>query len=361
MRRDAWLVAAVAALALFGVVVQMRISGSVCGGTAPWAMAAGASVFVVATWWCGGGRLGRFLSGRGAWLAWAAAAGAMAALLVFGRRYRGGLYLPGLVNPSELVKLMAVFFAAGMLSGDANGRTAGGGFGGVARMSLGFGALFALAAAAGDFGLVAQLAFMCCGILFAASWTWGAASIAAVAAAVWTVMACPFGHFATRLEVWRDPFADPTGTGWQTLQAMTAVFTGCWRGVGFGMGGVEAVPIVETDFVYAAIAEDLGLVGCALAVGVWLFVLWRGLVAARRRAEDSRVEALVAAGICVSLGVQIAMNVGGVLNALPMTGIPLPLISRGGTSLVATLAMCGVLAGVSSRKQTIEKTKRSKT
>ncbi len=357
MRRDAWLVAAVAALTLFGAVVQMRISGSVHGGTAPWAMATGTLAFAVATWWCGGGRLGRFLSGWGAWLAWGVAAGAMVALLVFGRRYRGGIYLPGLVNPSELVKLLAVLFAAGMLSRGQQG----GGFAGMARLSLGFGVLFALAAAAGDFGLVAQLAFMCCGLLFAASWVWGTAAVVGAVAAVWAAMACPFGHFTTRLEVWRDPFADPTGAGWQTLQAMTAVLTGGWRGAGFGMGGVEAVPIVETDFVYAAIAEDLGLVGCALVVGAWLFVLWRGMAAARRRVEDSRAEALVAAGMCISLGVQIVMNVGGVLNALPMTGIPLPLISRGGTSLVATLAMCGVLAGVSARRQMLEKTTRRKT
>ena len=135
------------------------------------------------------------------------------------------------------------------------------------------------------------------------------------------------------------------------MQGIAALVTGGLTGRGFGLGDVQNVPIVASDFVYAAVAEDTGLFGCVMLLATWLFVFLRGLRTAMRHAADGALaEALLAAGIVSSLAVQTMLNVAGVLNALPMTGITLPLISHGGSSQATTLVMCGVLIGLSGRR-----------
>ena len=337
MRRDWWMCAAVLALAVFGVLLQVRLAGSVPAlqGLSP--LLTGLVVGVAAAVACGGGRAGRFLEGKGKWVAFGVAAALLLALLVLGRRYRGGLYLPGRINPSELVKLCLAAFLAGWMG--MPGRAVKG-------LSL-CGILFLMVAGTGDFGLLAQLAITVAAVLWAASWMWGGLAFLLLAGGMAFVAAHPSGHLATRFAVWRDPFGDVTGAGWQTLQGLTAILSGGMTGAGFGMGDVQSVPIVESDFVYAALAEDLGLAGCLVVLALWAFVFVRGIMAAARRAESAPVEALLATGIVASLAVQLILNVAGVLNALPMTGITLPLISLGGSSQVTVLVMCGVLVGVS--------------
>ena len=297
---------------------------------------------------CAGGRAERALRAWGPWIAWGGAFALMAALLVFGRRYRGGLYLPGRLNPSELVKFCLVVFAAGWLSRGKKGALASKDV--LACCGL-VGVIGGEIALAGDFGLLAQLVLTLSAMLFAASWGWGAAAFGVIGLGFAAVAAHPMGHLATRFAVWRDPLEDATGAGWQTLQGLVAVVSGGVTGTGFGMGEANAVPIVSSDFVYAALAEDLGVVGCALVLLAWGVVGVRGLIAAGRCAEsDERGEALLATGIVASLAVQVVLNVAGVINALPMTGITLPLISHGGSSLAVTLVLCGVLLGVSSHR-----------
>ena len=340
MRRDWWMCAAVLVLAVFGVLLQVRLAGSVpeLQGLSP--LFTGLVAGVTAAVACGGGRVGRFLEGKGKWVAFGVAAALLLALLAFGRRYRGGLYLPGRINPSELVKLCLAAFLAGWMG--MPGRTVRG-------LSL-CGILFLMVAGTGDFGLLAQRAITVAAVLWAASWMWGGLAFLLLAGGMAFVAAHPSGHLATRFTVWRDPFGDVTGAGWQTLQGLTAILSGGMTGAGFGMGDVQSVPIVESDFVYAALAEDLGLAGCLVVLALWAFVFARGIMAAARRAESAPVEALLATGIVASLAVQLILNVAGVLNAMPMTGITLPLISLGGSSQVTVLVMCGVLVGVSGSK-----------
>jgi len=213
------------------------------------------------------------------------------------------------------------------------------------------GVIGAEVALAGDFGMLAQLVLTLSAMLFAASWWWGAAAFGVIGLGFAAVAAHPVGHLATRFAVWRDPLEDATGAGWQTLQGLSAVVSGGVTGSGFGMGEANAVPIVSSDFVYAALAEDLGLVGCALVLLAWCVIGMRGLISAERRAaEGERGEALLATGIVASLAVQVVLNVAGVLNVLPMTGITLPLISHGGSSLAVTLVFCGVLLGLAGSR-----------
>ena len=380
MKRDWWMCAAVVVLAVFGFLLQVRLAGTVPALEGAMPLLAGMLAGAVAAVACGGGRAGRFLEGNGKWIAFGVAVALMLALLAFGRRYRGGLYLPGRINPSEIVKLCLVAFLAGWLGRrkfkvDKVDKVSKAGkvgkvdkvskvnkvskdvmdlkdlkdvkylkvFKGLALCGL----LLLLVAGAGDFGLLAQLAITVAAMLWAESWAWGSISAIVLAGGMAFAAAYPYGHLATRFAVWRDPFGDVTGAGWQTLQGLTAILSGGMTGSGFGLGEVQSVPIVASDFVYAAVAEELGLVGCAVVLALWAFVFARGLRTASRRAADAPAEALLATGIVASLAVQLVLNVAGVLNALPMTGITLPLISLGGSSQATTLLMCGVLVGIS--------------
>lgn len=354
MRVDWIMFGAMALLSLLGVAVQTRLAGAVPGSSTVVPFGIGALAGLAAAGLCAGGRAGRALRAWGPWLAWGTAFVLMATLLVFGRRYRGGLYLPGRLNPSELVKLCLVVFAAGwMARGKKDEPSAKDvliccGLVGVIGVEI---------ALAGDFGLLAQLALTLSAMLFVASWKWGGAAFGVIGLGFVAVAAHPVGHLATRFAVWRDPLEDATGGGWQTLQGLVAVVSGGMAGTGFGMGEANAVPIVSSDFVYAALAEDLGLVGCSLILLTWGVIGLRGLLAAGRCAEGGeRGEALLATGIVASLVVQVVLNVAGVINALPMTGITLPLISHGGSSLAVTLILCGILLGVSCHrsKQKVE-------
>lgn len=341
------LAAATALLAALGAAVQTRLAGSVSevAWTLPLALGLVAGGAAAAA--CAGGRAERLLRGPGAWAAWGLACALLLLLLAFGHRYRGGLYLPGRLNPSELVKLCVVVGVAGRLVRGERGASARAVFEAAGLVA----AVGALVACTGDFGLLMQLAFTFAALLFAASWLWGALAFGVLALGFAGAALCPVGHLATRFAVWRDPFADVTGAGWQTLQGLAAAASGGVGGVGFGLGDAQAVPIVASDFVYALLAEELGLVGCAGVLALWGVVWTCGLVvAARRAAEGARGEALLAAGVSASLFVQVLLNVAGVLNALPMTGITLPLVSHGGSSLAVTLVFCGVLLGLARRR-----------
>lgn len=340
MGRDRWLLAAVCVLTALGFFLQIRIAEAVpkAGFFLPYVL--GAACGIAAMFFFTDDRANVLLRGR--WIALGAATAFMAALLVFGRRYRGGLYLPGRINPSELVKLCMVVFAAGTLS---DGRIT---LRRLLELGAGYGVVAVTVALAGDFGLLAQLAVTGAAVLFAASWFWGCAAFVTIAGGVAFMFARPTGHLATRLAVWRDPLADAAGAGWQTLQGLTAVVSGGWWGVGAKLGDVRNVPIVASDFVYTALAEEWGLVGCVALLALYGMIFVRGLMASDRLSHAENVGgALLAAGLVASLAVQVLLNIGGVLNAVPMTGIPLPLLSLGGSSLMVTLVSLGILLGLS--------------
>jgi cell division protein FtsW (lipid II flippase) len=153
-----------------------------------------------------------------------------------------------------------------------------------------------------------------------------------------------------RLDAWLDPFSNATTTGWQVLQALVAYYTGGLWGVGFGAGSPNAVPIVESDFVWAIVAEELGLAGCAAALLLYAVLVFGGMRIASR--AKSAYASCVATGLSACLGLQTLLNVGGVVKAIPLTGIPLPLLSHGGSSLVATLVMVGLLLAISDESPT---------
>ena len=273
-------------------------------------------------------------------------------VILLGRAFRGAKYLPGGLNPVEIVKPLLVLFAAALLSGH--------------RLSLRRGLLgiplpplrilvtlavfwtppMLLLVAQGDLGMFALMNATLLAMLAAVTHralylTGGLAALVTLAAVSIPLTA----RGRMRLQAWLDPFANATGTGWQILQSLVALYTGGIWGVGLGAGSPGAVPIVESDFVYAIIGEELGLAGCcAVALLYAMLVIGGTRIAARAR---SAYASCVATGLVACLGFQTLLNLAGVTKALPLTGIPLPLLSHGGSSMATTLFMIGLLLAIS--------------
>jgi cell division protein FtsW len=154
---------------------------------------------------------------------------------------------------------------------------------------------------------------------------------------------------SSRLATFTHPCDDPLNTGYQACQALYAFGSGGLTGVGLGnsVQKYQWLPEAHTDFIFAIIGEELGLVGTVSVVLAFTLLLWRG-VRASLRAPDS-YGALLAGGITAWIGIQAFVNIGAVTGVIPTTGIPLPFISYGGTSLAMTLAGVGILCNVSAQ------------
>jgi cell division protein FtsW (lipid II flippase) len=154
-----------------------------------------------------------------------------------------------------------------------------------------------------------------------------------------------FSYVGVRFAVWLDPWSDPEGAGFQLIQALLAFGHGSIIGQGLGQGYPGFVPIVHSDFIVAAIGEEWGLAGVIGVIGLYLYIMWRGFQIALR-APDS-FEQLVAGGLTALLIVQTLIIMAGSLKLLPLTGITLPFISYGGTSLMTSYALLGIVLRIS--------------
>ena len=174
----------------------------------------------------------------------------------------------------------------------------------------------------------------------------GGLGAGAIAAAV---LALPelVPYAADRLASWRDPFADPLGEGHQTIQSLYAIASGGLAGLGLGNSRQKYlyVPEPQNDFIFSILCEELGFIGAALAVALFLALLLRGMSIAIR-ARD-KFGALLAVGFVVQVVLQAILNIAVVTNTIPNTGISLPFFSSGGTSLMMLLGEMGVVLGVS--------------
>ena len=281
---DAGLVGAVLLLSGMGLVIQFRMGSFSQGLSSPMALAPfpiGLAAFALGVSLTGKGR-GTWLSAAG-WLAYLAAMGVLVAMLMLGRRYRGGMYMPGNMNPSEIVKPLLVFFLAAYLSRrqKAFSETQNGipvpPFASLLGLVLLWGVPMLVTIALKDLGLMVLLNAILIVMLFAVA-----------------------------------------------------------RSTGYLAIGV------------AAVAEEIGFIGCALLLLVYAVLFSRGFRAAG--AARTPFERLLCVGLTATLAVQTLLNVAGVTKALPMTGITLPLISHGGSSLITTLLVAGLIAGLSDRK-----------
>jgi len=154
-----------------------------------------------------------------------------------------------------------------------------------------------------------------------------------------------FAHVQRRVDIWIDPFTDAKGAGFQIAEAAFALADGGVTGTGLGQGTPKKIPYAATDMIFAAFGEELGLLGAtAILVSFMFFVASGFRVATNAR---SPFEKLLAAGLTALLGFQAFIIVGGILRVLPLTGVTLPFVSYGGSSLISNYVILAVLVRIS--------------
>jgi cell division protein FtsW len=253
------------------------------------------------------------------------------------------------IQPSELAKIACVLFTALMLERrmhriDELSYS-------LVPIAIVVGALVGLILLQPDFGTAMSLLLIMTVMVFAAGlhFRYFVGTLLAVLPLVYIVLvSAPYRR--RRLMAFWDPWADPLGDGFQIIQSLIAVGTGGLFGKGL-MAGVQKLfylPEPHTDFIYAVIAEELGLAGATVILVCFGVIAWRGLRIALR-AEDT-FGAFVAIGLTTMIAVQAFVNMSVVLGMLPTQGIPLPLVSAGGSSLLINLLGMGMLLNISQHE-----------
>jgi cell division protein FtsW (lipid II flippase) len=156
-----------------------------------------------------------------------------------------------------------------------------------------------------------------------------------------------FSHVQLRVMVWKDVFNESfiNNEGYQLAQSLFALATGGLFGTGFGQGRPDIIPAAHTDFIFSVLGEELGLMGTAAILLCFLLLIARGLRIAMNTRDD--FGQLLAAGLTTILGIQTVIILGGVTRLLPLTGITLPFMSYGGSSLLSNFILIAILARIS--------------
>lgn len=149
-----------------------------------------------------------------------------------------------------------------------------------------------------------------------------------------------------RLMAYLDPWASPKGEGYQLIQSFYALGSGGWFGVGLfnSRQKFDFLPFAESDFIFAVIGEEIGFVGCLFVLSLFMLLIWCGIKIAKNAV--SRFECYLAAGISCVIAIQTLLNIAVVTGTIPPTGLPLPFISSGGSSLVVFMASAGILLNI---------------
>lgn len=250
------------------------------------------------------------------------------------------------IQPSEFMKLAMVLFLAKMLSDHKHRITKF--FTGLMPPLLLVGAAFGLIMLQPDLGTGAVLLGASLIVIYSA----GAriahlAGLAAVGAAGFVGLIAAAPYRLQRITAFLDPWADPLGAGYQAIQSLYAIGPGGLAGLGLGMSRQKYsyLPEPQTDFIFSIVAEELGFIGGAAVIVLFLILLWRGMRVAITAPDG--FGSLLAAGIVGIFAVQVIINIGVVIGMMPVTGITLPLISAGGSSLTLMLTSIGILLNIS--------------
>lgn len=279
-------------------------------------------------------------------------------LIIFGQEVNGAkLWIrlgPVQYEPVELIKLFIVFFLAAYLAETADV---------IARakpwsiranlkylgpLFLGWGVSMGILILQRDMGMAALLLFTFAVLLYAATRRVDlliGSFVVFGGVAAWAVH--HYNYVGTRIAVWKNPFADPLGAGYQAAQGYYSLAAGGVFGTGYRLGHPRFIPDVGTDYIYAALSEEFGLIGALIVLALFLFLVRRILAVALT--QPDLYTRLLAVGLSATLGFQVFIIVGGVIGLFPLTGITLPFISYGGSSLVANFILVSLAWSMSAR------------
>ena len=294
---------------------------------------------------------------------WILAAIAMfVALALFGEEVNGArLWIhfgPIRFEPVEVIKLLVVLFMASYLAetADVIARTRPWSLRSNAKylgpLFVGWGISMMILTLEHDLGMAALLLATFVSMLYVATRRIDlvAGAIAVFGIGAWWA-ATHYRYVETRIAVWKDPFHDPLGAGYQAVQSLFSLANGGLFGTGFGLGRPDYIPEVATDYVYAAFGEEWGAIGSIALLSLFLALVLRALRVANR--QPDLYAKLLATGLAAVFGFQILIIVGGVLHLFPLTGITLPFISYGGSSLVTNFLLVALVWAISSERRPV--------
>nr|VFJ91439.1 MAG: cell division-specific peptidoglycan biosynthesis regulator FtsW [Candidatus Kentron sp. H]VFJ91908.1 MAG: cell division-specific peptidoglycan biosynthesis regulator FtsW [Candidatus Kentron sp. H]VFJ99740.1 MAG: cell division-specific peptidoglycan biosynthesis regulator FtsW [Candidatus Kentron sp. H] len=252
------------------------------------------------------------------------------------------------LQPSESIKLLLIIYLSGYLvRHNVQVRTR---LRGSVNLILILMVISGLLLLEPDYGTAAVLFATALGMLFLAGVPLGRFSMGTIVVALLSagfILIEPYR--LERLTVFLDPWADPFGSGFQLTQALIAIGRGGWLGAGLG-GSVQKLfylPEAHTDFLFAVLAEELGLIGAVFVIGLFGFVVWRAFIIARRaELRGLLFGAYLAYGIGLIIGLQAFINIGVNMGMLPTKGLALPLMSYGGSSMLVNCVAIGLLLRV---------------
>lgn len=239
---------------------------------------------------------------------------------------------------SEFVKITYVFFLAGVLRGKTDFKT-------VLMATIGAGTHVIILVLSRDLGnaLVYFIAYVVVIYVATKNPLYGVGTL--LGGALASVVAYKlFAHVRLRVNVWKDPFADPAKAGYQTIQSLFGIAAGGWFGTGLFRGSPNTIPVVTKDFIFAAICEELGTIFaiCLLLICMICFVLIVNIA----MKMNNKFYKLIALGLGTQYAFQVFLTVGGSINFIPLTGITLPLVSYGGSSVISTIIMFAIVQGL---------------
>ena len=269
-------------------------------------------------------------------------------VLLFGEKILGarrGLYA-GSIQPSEIAKIAVILYITHWLStkGDRIKNLTYG----LMPFSVITGVVCALIVLQPDLGTAALVAIIALTLFFIAGADLKQFAIAgALGGGIFFFLVTTLPHAAARIESWEQALKDPTQAGWQVQQAVVALGIGGWFGVGLGESTQKfgPLPAAHTDGVFAILGEELGFFGCILVILLMVLLAWRGIRTALGARDGYGF--LLAVGITGWLLIQALINMAVITAVMPFTGMPLPFLSYGGSSLAVSLIGIGILLSIS--------------
>ncbi len=250
-------------------------------------------------------------------------------------------------QPSEIVKFLMIVFYAGILT--RNRDELGNFWVGLVKHICMLAPIIVLLLLEPHFSVSIVILGTCCVMMIMAGCKFWQFVTAGVSVGVPTIVAMVMmeGYRLKRVTTFLDPWSDPKDSGWQVIQSLYAIGSGGLFGLGLGEGKQKYLYLSEpqNDFIFAILAEEMGFVGCVFVIILFAILIWRGVLIAMKAPD--MFGSLIAVGITTLIAIQVIINIAVVTSSMPVTGMPLPFFSYGGTSLFILLCEMGVLLNIS--------------